>query len=146
MSMCTIMVLVARIITNLILVHLQVNLYEKKNEAKNMKMDYEDDEDVIEALNGPLNTLKQNGDVKSSVPFTHASFPLSTTMEGQSIDICEYVEQLILKYVHVIRGQVSDFVPKCIMFHMFDCCLNGKFKDAIVSSCLVLCHCFAFAD
>jgi hypothetical protein len=109
-----------------------VNLYEKKNEA--------------EALDESLTKLKQNGDVKSSVPFTHASFPLSTTMEGQSLDICKYVEQLISKYVHVVRGQVSDFVPKCIMFHMFDCCLNGKFKDAIVSSCLVLYHCFAFAD
>jgi hypothetical protein len=115
-----------------------VNFYEKNNEVQ--EAENEDVEDAIQALDRPLKKLKTAECVRSSVPFTqtHASFPLSTNLHHKSNDTCGYVEELITKYVKVVRGQVSDFVPKCIMFHMFDCCLNGKFKDAIVSSCSVL--------
>jgi hypothetical protein len=110
---------------------------DMEDEGEGNEEEEEEDEDyAIPALDRPLKKLKTAECVRSSVPFTqtHASFPLSTNLH-QSNHTCGYVEELITKYGKVVRGQVSDFVPKCIMFHMFDCCLNGKFKDAIVSSC-----------
>jgi hypothetical protein len=62
-----------------------------------------------------------------------SSFPLSSSIDGKSKDQCDYVEKLVVQYFNVIRSQIVDFIPKCIMYHLYECSVEGQIKIGIVS-------------
>jgi len=67
----------------------------------------------------------------SSAPL---SFPLTKSSTGKEVtNEVLFIEALIVTYFDITRRQMSDFFPKVIMHHLFECSVNGKFKDAIVS-------------
>jgi len=68
---------------------------------------------------------------------TSTSFPLTRVTGSVVTNEVRYVELLIKTYFNIIRRQVTDFFPKCIIHHLYERPIDGRFKEAIVRNIYV---------
>jgi len=95
---------------------------------KNKSVD--DDNKFFRALHHNL----QQGDQQDEPPVNKqgTSFPLTRVTGSDVTNEVRNVEMLIKTYFNIIRRQVTDFFPKCIIHHLYECSIDGRFKEAIV--------------
>jgi hypothetical protein len=66
------------------------------------------------------------------------SFPLSSSIDGQTKNQYDYVERLIIQYFNVIRTRIAEFIPKTIMYHLYQCSVESQIKNGIVSTTICI--------